>query len=144
MWPWQPFVMNVLRSRKVKKLAYLLGYWLDLAQIWCRGLFLDSISKINNKFLYHGILTSKWREGYIACRKCIWKYQPITLCLLYNDNIYTSSVPRLYNCWLPHFVGGRCMSRILVGGRFFVWSVVSFLSGQWSVVGFLFDRWLVA
>ena len=29
------FVMNVSRNRKVKKLAYLPGYWLDLAQIWC-------------------------------------------------------------------------------------------------------------
>ena len=44
------FVMNVSRDRKVKKLAYLPGYWLDLAQIWCWGLFLDSKSKINKKF----------------------------------------------------------------------------------------------
>ena len=31
------FVMNGSLNRKVKKLAYLPGYWLDLAQIWCRG-----------------------------------------------------------------------------------------------------------
>ena len=37
--PWQPFVMNVLQDRKVNKLAYLAGYWLDLAQIWYRGYF---------------------------------------------------------------------------------------------------------
>ena len=33
----------------MKKLAYLPGYWFDLAQIWCRGVFLDSKSKINQK-----------------------------------------------------------------------------------------------
>ena len=37
-------------DRKVKKLAYLPGYWLDLAKIWCRGVFLDSKSKISKKF----------------------------------------------------------------------------------------------
>ena len=36
-------------NRKVKKLAYLVGYCLALAQIWCRGKFLDYKSKINNK-----------------------------------------------------------------------------------------------
>ena len=51
--------MNLLGDRKVKKLAYLPEYWLDLAQIWCRGVFLDSKSKINKKFLYDVILTSK-------------------------------------------------------------------------------------
>ena len=35
----------------MKKLAYLPGYWFDLAQIWCGGggVFLDSKSKINKK-----------------------------------------------------------------------------------------------
>ena len=42
-------LMNVSRNRKVKKLAYLPGYWLDLAQIGCIGVFSDSKSKINNK-----------------------------------------------------------------------------------------------
>ena len=65
MLPWQPFVMNVTPDRKVKKLAYLPGYWSDLAQIWCKGVFLDSKSKINKKFLYDVILTSKWHEGKI-------------------------------------------------------------------------------
>ena len=51
--------MNVSRDRKVKKLAYLPRYWLDLAQIWCRGVFLDSKSKIKKKILYDVILTSK-------------------------------------------------------------------------------------
>ena len=41
--------MNVSQNRKMKKLAYFLRYWLDLAQIWCRGLFLDSKFKINDK-----------------------------------------------------------------------------------------------
>ena len=36
--------MNLLQDRKVKKLAYLPEYWLDVAQIWCRGVFLDSKS----------------------------------------------------------------------------------------------------
>ena len=33
----------------MKKLASFPRYWLDLAQIWCKGVFLDSKSKINNK-----------------------------------------------------------------------------------------------
>ena len=33
----------------MKKLAYFPRYWLDLAQILCRGVFLDSKSKIDNK-----------------------------------------------------------------------------------------------
>ena len=41
--------MYVSRNKKGKKIAYLPGYWLDLAQIWCRGVFLDSKYKINNK-----------------------------------------------------------------------------------------------
>ena len=45
----KPFVMNVSWDRKVKKLAYLTEYWLDLSQIWCRGVFLDSKSKIDKK-----------------------------------------------------------------------------------------------
>ena len=31
--PWQPFVINVSWNRKLKKLEYLAGYWLDLVQI---------------------------------------------------------------------------------------------------------------
>ena len=46
---WQPSVVTVYG--KVKKLAYLAGYWLDLAKIRYNGLFLDSKSKINNKIL---------------------------------------------------------------------------------------------
>ena len=49
--PWHTFVINVSRNGKVKKLAYLVGCWLDLAQIWNRGVFLDSESKINDKNL---------------------------------------------------------------------------------------------
>ena len=43
--------MNMLWNRTMTKLAYLAGYWLDLAQSWCEGggVFLDSKSKINNK-----------------------------------------------------------------------------------------------
>ena len=41
----------------------LTGYLLDLARIWCRGVFLDSKSKINKNKLYDVIVTSKWREG---------------------------------------------------------------------------------
>ena len=44
--------MNVLQDKKVKKLAYLPRCWLDLAQIWCTEVFLDSKSKINNKIFY--------------------------------------------------------------------------------------------
>ena len=33
------FCMNMSWDRKLKKLAYLLEHWLDLAQIWCRGYF---------------------------------------------------------------------------------------------------------
>ena len=40
--PWQPFVMNVSESVKVKKLPHLAGHWLDLAQIWHKEVFLDS------------------------------------------------------------------------------------------------------
>ena len=32
----------------MKKLADLAGHWLDIAQIWYRGVFLDSKSKIND------------------------------------------------------------------------------------------------
>ena len=46
---WQPFVMNVSQNRKMKKVAYFSRHWLDLVQIWCREVFLDSKSKINNK-----------------------------------------------------------------------------------------------
>ena len=38
----------------MKKIAYLAGYSLDLTQIWYRGVFLDSKSKINNKILIGG------------------------------------------------------------------------------------------
>ena len=47
---YQPFVTKVSQDRKVKKLAYLPGYWLDLAEIWCRWVFLDSKSKMNKPF----------------------------------------------------------------------------------------------
>ena len=50
MLAWQPFVLNVSPDGKVKKLAYLAGCWLDLAQIWYGGTF-DSESKTNNKIL---------------------------------------------------------------------------------------------
>ena len=61
--------MNVLRNRKVKKLADLPGYWIDLAQIWCRGYFWILNPKSTIKFLYDVILTSKWREGILPiCR----------------------------------------------------------------------------
>ena len=33
----------------MKKLAYFPRYWLELAKIWCRGVFLDSKSEINSK-----------------------------------------------------------------------------------------------
>ena len=56
------FVMNVSRNRKMKKLAYFPRYWLDLAQIWCRGYFWILNPKSTIKFLYDVILTSKWRE----------------------------------------------------------------------------------
>ena len=71
--------MNVSRNRKVKKLAYLPGYWLKFA---AGGVFLDSKSKINNKFF----ATSFWRQNdvnvkylYIACRKCIWRHYDVLL-----------------------------------------------------------------
>ena len=56
---WQPFVMNVLRNKKVKKLAYLAGYWFDLAQIWCREYFWILNLKSATKFLYNIIPMSK-------------------------------------------------------------------------------------
>ena len=49
MLAWQPF-----EWKTEWKLAHLPGYSLDLAQIWCIGVFLDSKSKINNKiFIRH-------------------------------------------------------------------------------------------
>ena len=57
--------MNVSRDRKVKTLAYLPEYWLDLAQIWCRGYFWILNPKSTKLFLYDVILKSKWREGRI-------------------------------------------------------------------------------
>ena len=60
------FVMNVLWNRKVKKLAHLPGYWLDLAQIWCRGVFLDSKSKINNKIFIRRHSNVKMTCRYIT------------------------------------------------------------------------------
>ena len=42
----------------MKELADLPGYWLDLSQVWCRGVFLDSKFKINKTNLYDVILTS--------------------------------------------------------------------------------------
>ena len=51
MLPWQPFVINVLKNEKAKKLAYLAGYQLDLAQIWYKGVVLNSKSKTSNKNL---------------------------------------------------------------------------------------------
>ena len=48
--PWQPFVKSMLENGKVKKLAYLEGYLLD---IFCsnlvQGVFLDFKSKTSNK-----------------------------------------------------------------------------------------------
>ena len=43
----------------MKKLAELPGYWLDLAQIWCRGYFWILNPKSTT---YDVILTSKWRK----------------------------------------------------------------------------------
>ena len=63
--------MNVSQNRKVKKLAYLPGYWLDLAQIWCKGVFLDSKSKINTKIFIQHQNDVKVKYLYIAYRKCI-------------------------------------------------------------------------
>ena len=65
MLPWQSFVMNVSRNRKVKKLACLPGYRLDLAQILCRGYFWILNPKSTKENLCDVILTSKWREGKI-------------------------------------------------------------------------------
>ena len=75
---WQPCVMNVSPNGKVKKLVYLAGYWLDLAQIWYRGEFLDSESKSNNKFLHDIILTSKWRKDKIPLYR-LWKMRMTSL-----------------------------------------------------------------
>ena len=58
--------MNVLQNRKVKKLAYLPGYWLDLAQIWCRGVFLDFKFKINNKTFIRRHSNVKMASRYIT------------------------------------------------------------------------------
>ena len=35
--PWQPFVMNLWRTGKVRRLAYLAGYFSDLVQICFEG-----------------------------------------------------------------------------------------------------------
>ena len=43
------FCYELSRNKKIEKRAYFPRYWLDLAQILCRGVFLDSKSKINNK-----------------------------------------------------------------------------------------------
>ena len=52
MLQWQLFLMNVAWNGKAEKRAYCFtGYWLDLAQIWYRVVFLDSKSKTNNKIL---------------------------------------------------------------------------------------------
>ena len=84
--------MNVSWNRKVKKLAHLPGCWLDLPQIWCKVVFLDSKSKINNKILYDVILTSKWREGkipIIVCRKRILRHYDVTFCPIFlKTSIY--------------------------------------------------------
>ena len=80
MLPWQPFVMNALRNRKVKKLAYFAGYWLDLHQIRYKRYFWILNSKSTIKFLYDVILMSKWhRVKYldIACEKCIWRHYDV-------------------------------------------------------------------
>ena len=81
MLSWQPFVMNVSRDRKVKKVAYLPGYWLDPAQIWCRGYFWILNPKSTRNFLYDVILTSKWREGKMPIYRLqkmhmtsLWRY----------------------------------------------------------------------
>ena len=71
--------MNVSWDRKVKKLAYLPEYWLDLTQIWCRGVFLDSKSKINKKVLND----MKVKYPYIVCRKCIWRHYDVTFCSMF-------------------------------------------------------------
>ena len=75
--------MNVSWDRKVKKFAYLPEYWLDLAQIWCRGYFRILNPKSTKKFY----TTSFWRQNdvkvkypYIACRKCIWRHYDVTFC----------------------------------------------------------------
>ena len=57
--------MYVSRNKKGKKTAYLPRYWLDLAQIWCRGYFWIPSPKSIIKFLCDVIFTSKWREGKI-------------------------------------------------------------------------------
>ena len=62
MLPWQPFVMNVSRNRKMKKLAYFPRYCLDLAHL-VQGIFFILNPKSTIKFLYEVILTSKRREG---------------------------------------------------------------------------------
>ena len=53
------FVMTVSWNRKVKKLACLARYWLDLAQIWYRGYFWILNPKSTIKFLYDVTLISK-------------------------------------------------------------------------------------
>ena len=63
MLPWQPFVMNVSRNRKMKKLAYFPRYWLILLKFGAGGYFWILNPKSTIKFIYHVILTSKWREG---------------------------------------------------------------------------------
>ena len=92
------FVMNVSRNRKMKKLAYLPGYWLDLAQIWCRGYFWIVNPKSTIKFLYDVILTSKWREDILSiyCLQethmtSLWRH----LLFKFLENVNLSSYDRL-------------------------------------------------
>ena len=77
--------MNVSSDRKVKKLAYLTEYWLDLAQIGCRGYFWILNPKSIKEILYDVILTSKWREDKIPIY-CLQKMHMTSLWrhLLFN------------------------------------------------------------
>ena len=84
MLPWKPFVMYVSRNRNGKKLAYLPGYCLDLAQIWCSVYFWILSPKSTIKFLYDVILTSKWREGKIP----IYRLQKVYMTSLWRQILF--------------------------------------------------------
>ena len=76
----------------MKKLAYFPRYWLDLAQIWCRGYFWILNPKSTIKLLYDVILTSndvKVKCPYIAYRKCILRHYDVTFCPIFlKTSIY--------------------------------------------------------
>ena len=90
------------RMRKVKKLTYLPGYWLDLAQIWWSGYFWILNPNSTIKISYDVILMSKWREDILPIY-CLQKMHITSLWrhllsnFFQNVNLFSS-----YDILYPH------------------------------------------